>query len=220
MASRSLFFPIGRTIAGVDPHQQAQGPYWASALNLPRLVTTNHASRYKEESSSAQQSRCDRAWLRRRARFIRGRRAEWVRRKPPRTVHVDFRPGLEPRQREQGTGESRRVLCPAPCPTWVPSFSPVLRSVTGAIAGVKQRARVRCKWAMGAVERRSPLQAEGSVSPAKSRLATRDHANRDRPTPRTAPYGSNRRPRDTRSDPRSLSNVIASMTARQPQPAR
>ena len=34
--------------------------------------------------------------------------------------------------------------------------------------GVKQRARVRCKWAMGAVERRSPLQAEGSVSPAKS----------------------------------------------------
>jgi threonine dehydrogenase-like Zn-dependent dehydrogenase len=46
-----------------------------------------------------------------------GRRADWVRRKQQRFVYIDFRPGVEPRQREQRTGESRRGLYPSPLPS-------------------------------------------------------------------------------------------------------
>ena len=70
--------------------------------------------------------------------FDRGHRADRVRCKQERSVYVNFRSGVEPRQRKQGVGESGRGLRPSPWPTRVSSLPLSLRPVTIAVARVAQ----------------------------------------------------------------------------------
>jgi hypothetical protein len=68
----------------------------------------------------------------------RGHRADRVRCKQQRSIYVNFRSGVEPRQRKQGAGESGRGLRPSPWPTRVSSLPLSLRPVTIAVARVAQ----------------------------------------------------------------------------------